>query len=97
MPITTTKEEKVVCLGQNTIDLAVQHYGSVEGLFGLLEDLGKDSVNAFVTTGEMLNVSPSKIADTKMVNYLKKRNIAINTGKEIGNGQFDDSFNDSMA
>lgn len=91
------KEEKVICLGQNTLDLSLQYYGSVEGLFGLLEDLGKESVNSFVATGEMLNVSPSRIANPKMVNYLKKRNIFINTGEESGDRQFDDSFDQSFS
>lgn len=91
------KQENVICLGQNTLDLSTQYYGGIEGLFGLLEDLGKDTVNAFVSTGEMLNVSPSKIANQKMVSYLKKRNIFINTGTETGDRQFDDSFDRSFS
>jgi hypothetical protein len=91
------KEENVICLGQNTLDLSLQYYGSLEGLFGLLDDLGKDSVNAVVSVGEMLNVSPAKIPNQKMVSYLKKRNIFINTGTETGDRQFDDSFDDSFA
>ena len=97
-PLTTIKrkDETVIQDGQNTVDLALQYYGSVEGLFQMLEDLGQISLDAVMKTGDLLKVSHKK-SNQKMANWIGRSSIIINTGQVNYGRQFDDSFNDSLA
>ena len=91
------RTEVIVQHGQNSIDLALQYYGSVEGLFQMLSDLGKDSLDAVINTGDVLRVSKNRMADDKKAAWIDKRSLYVNTGNAEFGRQFDDSFDNSFA
>jgi len=64
---------------QNIIDLAIQEYGSIEGLIQLAKD-NDLSLDEDMVAGAMLEVNESKINNQPLVDYFKQRDIIIATG-----------------
>lgn len=65
--------------GQNMVDIALERYGSLEGLVKLCLDnrlhIGEDIVE-----DRMLSIDEDFTADEKVATYIKKQKISIHTG-----------------
>jgi hypothetical protein len=72
-----SKEVKVQN-GQSMFDLAIQHYGSVEGLFLLMEDNAINSVNHNFVDGELIQIKSDPINQT-VVNYYLNTGLIVNS------------------
>jgi hypothetical protein len=73
----------IVVENQNLIDLALQEYGSVEGLVQLLNDNSID-INIGVNSGSEILIGNGKIVSKDLVALLKKQNIQIATDRTQG-------------
>lgn len=87
--------------GQNIIDLTLQHYASVEGLFELAT-LNGLSVTDTLTAGQELKLPDLNPADsTPERNAYQSRSQRVNTGQQIAldpelgdyNNDFTNDFN----
>jgi hypothetical protein len=69
--------------GQTLLDIAVQKYGSVEGIQYLLEDNASiTEVTDELKSGDTLIIrDDSYIIDKTVVNYFKEKNISLATGE----------------
>ena len=69
--------------GQTLLDIAIQKYGSIEGIAFLLEDNpGIIEVTDSLISGTMLNIrDDSYIIDQTVVDYLKEKSITLATGQ----------------
>lgn len=90
---------------QSLIDIAVQEYGSVEGLVDLAMRNGK-SINDLLTIGE--NLQFGQVTNADIVKFLADRKIKVATGAEefvpligvpyvVGNGLESDGLNDYVS
>ncbi len=85
--------------GQGIIDITLQEYGSVEGLFSLLLD-NNLCATLCIYAGQELIVIPAKIVRADVVRYLQARN-GVNTdechgGDPNAGGDFSDDFNEDF-
>ena len=84
---------------QNILDLAIQEYGSIEGLLELAKE-NNLSLDEDMVAGSVLSVDESKIINLPLVNYFKEKEIVIATGANgfvtDDIGIFDDTFNDTF-
>jgi len=92
----------IVSEGQNLFDVAIETYGSIEGVFQLFADneLGFDHV---LFSGQELLVNRNIVTDLVMRNYYEERELRVNTGvadppliilgKAFVDTEFDDGFN----
>lgn len=73
-------KELVVTEGQSMLDLALQLYGSTEGLLDLCL-LNNLSVNERLTPGQRILYDESKIRNTSAVAFYKREFPRVNTGR----------------
>lgn len=87
--------KETVTEGQNLVDLAIQHYGSVECVFDLIDDNPDTVLNLDyeAAPGDVLNIDESKIVKPDVVKYYRDRNIRLNNGQEVPTGDFNNDFN----
>jgi len=67
----------IVQEGQNTVDIAIQETGNIEGLVEICR------LNGLSVTAELLpgqEVIPSDVKDRPIVNYYQGIGISVNTG-----------------
>lgn len=80
----------VVIEQQSMLDVAIQQYGSVEGMVNLINDntdLGL-TLNSNLTPGLKLNITNDAV-DVDIVNYFKRKQLLIATkGTQVA-GDFD--------
>ena len=62
--------------GQNMIDIALQHYGSVDAVINLCLDNNLD-VGAELKAGTELTINDQNIIDKRLVTYYKNNNITV--------------------
>ncbi len=72
-------KEVIIEKGQTLYELSVQHYGSVEGLFLLMNDNNISSVNHSLQVGDKLKIK-SEAIDQSIVDYYTKNSIVVNSG-----------------
>ncbi len=85
---------------QNVIDLAIQEYGSIEGLLELAKE-NNLSLDEDMVVGSTLFVDASKITNKPLVGFFKEKKIVIVTGVDVFmdesegvfNNTFDNTFN----
>jgi hypothetical protein len=70
----------VVSEGQNIIDLAIQMYGSVDGIFQLMNDNQIQNVNIALQTGIVLKFDKTQIIDPDVLKVYNKKGVIVNTG-----------------
>lgn len=89
---------KVRVLSNQTLtDIAIQVYGSAEGVFFLAQENGL-SVTDDLTPGQLLVLSPNPLADKKIVQYYADNGIcpATSAGEISDNGIFDKTFDSTF-
>ena len=62
--------------GQNTIDIAMQFYGSAEAVFELCRD-NNLNIGDDISPGTVLLIDEDKIKDKRLVHYYTKNNTTI--------------------
>lgn len=89
-------KEIVVYEGQNLVDIAIQEYGSLEGVWQLLMDNPfMRSIDYILQAGDKLKIDTTKIIRKDITDYLAKRKININTGEDfLFFAEFSDDFNE---
>jgi hypothetical protein len=89
-------KEIVVYEGQNLVDIAIQEYGSLEGVWQLLMDNPfMRSIDYILQAGDKLKIDTTKIIRKDITDYLAKRKININTGEDfLFFAEFNDDFNE---
>lgn len=76
--------------GQTIFDVAVQNYGTVEGVAILLEDNPGLTLNSDLEVGSTLRVNGERALDQGRVNYFRERGIIISNFEEqerVADGQ----------
>lgn len=79
---------------QNTRDIALQEYGSIEGLFDLMKDNPEviKSLNTKLVPGTRLKISSAK-KNKEIADYFAKKNYKVTTGNKHLRGDFNKDFN----
>jgi len=72
-------KEIIIQRGQTMFDLAIMHYGDVEGLFLLMADNSITSVNHNPQVGDKLKIKSAAI-NQSIVDYYTKNEIVVNSG-----------------
>ncbi len=88
-------ERTTVIEGQTIWDITLQQYGSVEGIFELLDaNTQLDSINANILPGMQLVTSGEKL-DTDVAGYYQNNHVIVVSGSHIGStgNPFTDDFN----
>ena len=83
--------EQTVNEGQNIFDLTIKAYGSIEGLFLLLEENNLNSVNVFLSSGQKITSSQSPV-DVDVFNFIQSRGLSFNTLEPENGGYFDTGY-----
>jgi hypothetical protein len=73
----------IVVKGQNIIDLALQQYGSVEGLMQIWADNEELATDAELAPGSALKVNAQVVTHQLNKEYLAKRGVRVTTGLTI--------------
>jgi len=72
-----------VLANQTLFDVTLQEYGSIEALFDLIQDNGKQGVNDSLYTAEVLTIDSTKVKSQPIVNlYLAKQINPASAGGE---------------
>lgn len=79
---------------QNIVDLAIQEYGSVEGLVAFAERNGL-GVDRDPETGALVEVETSEVVVATTREFYKNQNIVVTTGKVYDN-IFDETFDETF-
>ncbi|WP_420582094.1 hypothetical protein [Reichenbachiella sp.] len=64
--------------GQNLLDIALQEYGSIEGIIQLARDNGL-RVDDYLETGSTLLIDDTKVVNAKVLKYLADKDTTINS------------------
>jgi hypothetical protein len=90
--------EILVYEGQNLVDIAIQEYGSLEGVWQLLIDNSfLQTIDYHLKAGQVLKIDDSKKIRGDIVEYFDKRGIKINTGEDfLFFAEFSDDFNEDF-
>lgn len=73
----------VVAVGQNLNDIALQEYGSTDGMLQLALDNGLGSVGQNLTAGQLLKIDDSKVIDPETRDFMKAQaNYKVATNDE---------------
>lgn len=92
-------KEISVSEGQNLWDVALQEYGSVEGVFEIL-NLNNDltGLNDRLNQNQKIRIDNDKIINESVVKYYAKVKEGYNpaTGDEPTDAQFSDDFSDDF-
>ena len=81
--------------GQNIFNIALKYYGSVEGIFDILEN-NNISMDTLLQSGMELEVNPLKMTNARVVEEYNKIDYVPNTGDDESlaiQGEFSDDFN----
>lgn len=83
--------------GQSLTDIAMQVYGSPDGVADLAKDNGL-SVTDKVPAGTQLDYSSDKVIDSRVVTYYQTNDIVPVTGfaASVDIGTFDNTFDDTF-
>jgi hypothetical protein len=74
---------------QNPFDLAIQHYGGMEGLEALLVDNPTVRPDVEVIKGTALIIDSSKVVNKSMMDYIEQNALVIATGSTaVNTGDF---------
>ena len=73
-----TPEDVIVVKGQNNVDLAITHLGSVEGLMELWRENDSLQLNDALEGG--VSLKPGQVVDQRIVDLYKQDNISVATG-----------------
>ena len=78
-------KEIVVKFNQNLTDIAVQYYGSIEGVVQLVVDNNDKitSIDDRIEAGLVLKIDESKIINVGIVNYYVAKKIDVGTGADL--------------
>jgi hypothetical protein len=79
--------------GQTIFDVALQHFGSIEGVFELMEQNGLTTVNADITAGDKLKLNIDEPIDKAIATYFKNNQITVSSGFKVTVGSFNSDFN----
>jgi hypothetical protein len=74
----------VVVKDQNIIDLAIQQYGSIDGLMQLWSDNQDLTADAEIAPGAAIKVNAQVVTNSLNKLYLDKRGVRIATGVALG-------------
>ncbi len=92
---TARQSQAVVYAGQNLPDLALQEYGGVEGMFGIMRTNGLAAEADFVP-GRMLAIAPDKVRKD-VYDYYRRLKYKVNTGApiltEAAEGEYNEDYN----
>jgi hypothetical protein len=91
-------EQIVVYEGQNLVDIAIQEYGSLEGVWQLVMDNPNiRGIDYQLKAGEILQIDETKKIREDITDYFEKRNIKLNTGDDFFFfAEFSDDFNEDF-
>jgi len=67
----------IVQQGQTIVDIALQEYGSVEGLFALLEANQTLDLDSQLEPGQKVLVREEDVVNSDIVNYYQRNNINV--------------------
>jgi len=67
----------IVQQGQTIVDIALQEYGSVEGLFALLEANQTLDLDSQLEPGQKVLVREEDVVNSDIVNYYQRNNISV--------------------
>lgn len=78
-------KEIIVKFNQNLTDIAVQYYGSIDGVVNLIEDNNSQitSIDDRIEAGMVLLINEAKIINQGIVNYFIAKKIDIGTGEDL--------------
>ena len=89
-----------IASNQSIVDIAMQEYGSPEGIFSLMEDnVGIENVTQQLTPGTILRIrtAPDGLDKNNLefvrVNKDNKEKLIVATGQPGGDGDFNDDYN----
>lgn len=89
-------KEYTIGIGENPVDVALNAYGSAEGLMQLWRDNPTMELDKELIPGETLLIDESKVIDQDVVDYF------VNTGKKVSTGNsnldriFDQTFDQTF-
>ena len=92
----------VVKDGQNIFDLSTQEYGTIDGVFALMEDNPEiiKNLDSRLFPGQVLKIREvfNEISDTELEQQrlFRTKNIKVNTGDLVQIGGFSDGFSDGF-
>jgi hypothetical protein len=87
MPSMTTKKV-TVNEGQSLMDLAIQEYGGIEGIFDLMEDNVLPGIQVKMNVGQILKVYKEKASDSAIKDFYTQRGVTVNTRGSVATGDF---------
>jgi len=67
----------IVQQGQTIVDIALQEYGSVEGLFAFLEANQTLDLDSELEPGQKVLVREEDVVNSDIVNYYQRNNISV--------------------
>jgi hypothetical protein len=80
---------------QNIVDLALQEYGSIEGLVAFAERNGL-ALDEDPAIDAVLEIETAEVVNNDVRQFYKKQNYIVATGRESGgDGIWDDTWDDS--
>ena len=87
--------------GQTLEDIAIQAYGSIDGVGKIVQDNSGLSWDSELSTGQIIFIEKDYYINKDVVNYLKARDIKPATGSEyvllIQTGDFNNDFNQDFS
>tara|TARA_Y100000768_G_scaffold308314_1_gene242502 strand:+ start:166 stop:456 length:291 start_codon:yes stop_codon:yes gene_type:complete len=87
--------------GQTLEDIAIQAYGSIDGVGKIVQDNSDLSWDSELSTGQIIFIEKDYYINKDVVNYLKARDIKPATGSEyvllIQTGDFNNDFNQDFS
>ncbi len=79
------KNKTIILHNQNAIDMAIQYYGSTEGLKALLEDNPSLFIDQAPVKGDQILIKQENVVNERMVRLFKKDSVKVATGSDILN------------
>ncbi len=87
--------------GQTLEDIAIQAYGSIDGVGKIVQDNSGLSWDSELSTGQIIFIEKDYYINKDVFNYLKARDIKPATGSEyvllIQTGDFNNDFNQDFS
>lgn len=68
---------------QNLLDIAMQLYGDLDGVWKLLDDNPSIGLDSELATAQELVVDPAHSVNPQIQNYFKTRNLKVVTGPAL--------------
>ena len=80
-----SKRYYTICEGQSILDIALEVYGDIEGVFTLIEENPEiTSVNAQLLPGQQVLIDSTREANEDVVRYYTEEGIRINSRAVLG-------------